>query len=106
MLPELITSGAALLTSIGAFTASIVSARRAGEARTASAVTAAEVSPNHGGSMKDQLARIEIMVRALHETQRSQGHQLGEIRRDKLQAHELMADRLTEHGRRLDRLED
>lgn len=105
MLPDLITSIAALVTSIGAFVASLISARRAGKAENASSIAAAEVSHNHGGTLKDAIARIELATRHISEVQRSQGHQIGEIRRDKVQAHEFMADRLSEHSKRLDRLE-
>lgn len=106
MLPELVTSAAALITSIGSFIAATISARRAGEARTASTVAAAEVTPNHGGSLKDSIVRIEAAVGHIAEMQRSHGYQIGELRRDKLQTHEMIADRLSEHGHRLDRLEE
>lgn len=105
MIPELITSVAALLTSFGAFFASVISARRAGAAHTASSVAAAEVTANHGSSLKDSVSRIEAMLSHVAEVQRSQGHQIGEIRRDGSQTHELLSDRIKEQGRRIDRLE-
>lgn len=41
-----------------------------------------ELRPNHGSSVADKLTRIESKVNANSEALRSQGHQLGEIRRD------------------------
>lgn len=41
-----------------------------------------EVTPNHGGSMKDALRRVEQGQAQQTEMIRSQGHQLGEMKRD------------------------
>ena len=59
--------------------------------RKLTSATAAEVSPNHGSSMKDQLSTLTDQVHSI-------GHQIGEIRDDARIIHE-------DHAARLRRLE-
>lgn len=98
MLVDLIVAFGALATGLGSFVASIVSARRAGAAKDSAEHAATEVSPNHGSSLKDQISRIEAMVR-------SQGHQIGEIRRDSAITHHMLANQVDDHADRIVKLE-
>lgn len=102
---SLILAIGSLIAGLGTLIASLGAWRKS---RTA----AAELAPNHGSSLKDIVTRIELklehvseMQGALSQTQRSQGHQIGEIRRDALQTHELLADGLKEANRRISKLE-
>ena len=94
----LITAIAALITAFGMYrraraeTASLRQqvARQAvtvGVVATDTAAVRAELTPNHGSSVKDQLALVLDLVR-------SQGHQLGEIRDDARAIHEDHAARI------------
>ena len=65
---------------------------------------ATELSPNHGTSMKDQLARMEIMLDSTDRMLRSQGQQIGEIRSDALQTHQMLHDSIERINRRIDDL--
>lgn len=89
---DLIASIAAVITSFGSFIAAVIAARKASTA-------ANEVTPNHGGSLKDVVTRIEKMVR-------SQGHQIGEIRRDASVTHDQLGEDIDDVRHRLRRLED
>lgn len=62
----------------------------------------AQLRPDHGASIADQVTRIEkhlagltATVTGLDQRTRAVGHQIGEIRRD-------LADAASEHARRLD----
>lgn len=95
-----------LIAGIGTFVAALGAWRKSKKA-------ASELSPNHGSSLKDSVSRIEnslaqlaSMVQAQGSMQRSQGHQIGEIRRDAAQTHELLSDGLREVQRRVNRIED
>lgn len=69
--------------------AALVAAFRANKAADAAGKTAAQVTPNGGGSMRDSVSRTEAdvaviraRVESLGDAHRSHGHQLGEIKRD------------------------
>lgn len=70
-----------------------------------SKTAAEEARPNHGSSMRDAVIRIEATVQGMRDTQKAHGHQLGEIKQDSMEARKLLADRLNEHGTRLENLE-
>lgn len=66
----------------------------------------AQLRPDHGASIADQVTRIEkhlagvaATVTGLDERTRAVGHQIGEIRRD-------LADAASDHERRFDRHEE
>ena len=100
---------AGILSAIAALVAATRAGRAARDAGTAArdaGKTAAQVSPNGGGSMRDSVTRTEADVsviraslEALTNISRSQGHQIGEIRRDLTAA----ADRHETAVARLDR---
>lgn len=108
MIPELplwlqdLSGIAALVSAVAALVAAV---RATGAARDAGK-TAAQVSPNGGSTMRDSIGRTEADVaviraslEALTDAHRSQGHQIGEIKRDLTQA----VDRHEDDIRRLDR---
>lgn len=106
MLPDLISSVGSLITSIGALIASLSAARKARQANEntraltqATNVIKDEVSPNHGSSMKDSLMRIERQLN-------SQGHQIGEIRKDSAIVHDIFGNQIADLSKRILRLED
>ena len=70
-------------TGLGALISSIAAVIGAIHARRA----ASEVTPNHGGSLKDLVTAIDDKVDSL-------GHQVGEIRRDADTTHRDMMHRL------------
>ena len=78
---------AALLSAVAALVAATASWRTNGKVRS-------ELTHNHGSSMKDALARIEVRQTKIAQAQdsheelsRSMGHQIGEIRDDARQIH-------------------
>ena len=103
-----ISAVAALIAAVRASAA----ATSAGKAAKDAGKTAAQVSPNGGGSMRDSVTRTEsdvAVIRAglelLTNITRSQGHQIGEVRRDlsaAVERHESdinRIDRTLERGR-------
>lgn len=83
---------AGVIGAIAGLIAAVRSSKAAAAADKAAASadkTAAQVTPNGGGSMRDSVTRTEADVsviraslEALTNISRSQGHQIGEIRRD------------------------
>ena len=59
----------------------------------------AEVKPNHGGSLKDAIVRIEQKQDLQHEITDSQGHQIGEIRKELDGERKDRQQAAEEHGR-------
>lgn len=98
MATELLSGVAELVTSAGAFIAAIVAARKASSAADSASTAVNEVTPNHGGSLKDIVTRIERFVR-------SQGHQIGEIKRDAAITHDQIGEGLDDLRHRVRRLE-
>lgn len=103
---QLLLALGSLIAGIGTFVAALGAWRKSKKA-------ADELSPNHGGSLKDSVSRIEAtlaqlgaMVQHQGQIQRSQGHQIGEIRRDSAHTHDLLTEGLKEAHRRIRRLED
>lgn len=94
---------AAIITALAALIP-ISQRTKAAEKSSAAAASAAsmavrELRPDNGTSLADSVARIESMV-AL------QGQQIREIRQDAAVTHTMFADRLSEHGDRIERLYD
>ena len=96
---------AALVSAVAALVAAVRASRAARDA----GKTAAQVTPNGGSTMRDSVTRTEADVaviraslEALDNLGRSQGHQLGELRRDLSDA----VDRHEDDVRRLDRAID
>ncbi|VDG76904.1 Uncharacterised protein [Actinobaculum suis] len=90
----IITALASLITLSRRAKATETAASSAAQAANSAA---AQLTPNHGSTVSDAINRIEKMVS-------SQGHQIGEIRRDAAVTHEMIADRLSEHGDQITRL--
>lgn len=102
---ELLVGVAALITAVGSFIASIISARKAWKA-------VDELSPNHGGSVKDAVNRTEVNIQTLEkniqhldDAVKSVGHQIGEMRRDNAVAREGMQAGLESLDTRVNLLE-
>lgn len=77
-----------LITAVAGVPAALVAARNSGKTRKK---IRHELNPNHGSSIRDQ---IDLLVKMVS----SQGHQIGEIRRDAASIHDR-------HDRQLERIE-
>lgn len=76
----MIASAAAVLGALAKLLACVAEVRRSLARITASTTaTVAEVSPNHGGSMRDAISRIETGQAYHAEMIKSLGHQIGEM---------------------------
>lgn len=89
-------------TGIAAIIATIPALRRIQrDSRTA----AEEAKPNHGGSMRDAITRIETTVKLIKEIQYSQSKEIERIQHDNAVINKSFIEQLDEHTHRIIRLE-